>query len=134
MAQRAVCASNLRAIWLASVRYASEHEGQFPPNFDVLLAAGSISEGNLVSRLSRRSPPVRDYAYVRGLTVHDPNDWILAYGNPAWLQGKDSGANVLFLDGQIGFLREPRFNQELQRFRAAFEEARGAPPVVIPPN
>jgi len=129
---RAHCASNLRAIGQGLKVYAPDYAGAYPPTLRTLIDDGLVTAWQLISPVSGHATPACDYYYVTGLTLNDPAMWIVAYGDPAYLKG--AGANVLYLDGHVDFVREPQFSQDLARFKADYEKARGTPPVIIPPN
>ncbi len=131
-AMRAVCASHLRTIGQAAMVYANDNDGDFPPALQMLIDNGSCEARHLLSPLSRHVEPACDYSYVTGLTKRDPANWIIAFADPAYRDG--DGANVLYLDGHVEYVKEPKFSQELQRFKAAYEKTRGTPPVIIPPH
>ncbi len=97
-----------------------------------LIEHGSCTPLQFVSPLSRHKEPACDYYYVTGLRDDDPGDWILAFTDLGYT--KSEGANVLYLDNHVEYVREPKFSQELKRFKAAYETARGTPPVIIPPH
>lgn len=133
--KRGVDASQLRGIGLCLFMYAENNDDQFPTKLQVLLAEGCISPELLINPCSGNSPPACDYYYVVGLTKRDPGNWIVAYSDPNYHHGE--GANILYLDGSVQFVQEQpggAFSRAIQQFKAAYEEARGRPPEVIPPN
>ncbi len=129
---RAWCASNLRGIGQGLKVYASDYADAYPPTLRTLIDDGVVTAWQLISPVSGHATPACDYYYVTGLTLNDPAMWIVAYGDPAYLKG--AGANVLYVDGHVAFVKEPQFSQDLARFRADYETARGTPPVIIPPR
>jgi prepilin-type processing-associated H-X9-DG protein len=131
-AAQAQCASNLRAVWQPAQAYASDNGGVLPACLETLTGSGSCPPSDLVSPLSGHDAPACDYYYVGGLAENDPASWILACGDPAYRKG--DGANILYLDGHVQYVKEPKFSQELQHFKAAYEKARGTPPTIIPPH
>jgi len=122
----------LHAIGQAARVYARDNADLLPPELETLIDNDSCPALLLVSPLSRHQEPSCDYYYVTGLTRRDPADWIIAFGDPVYTQGK--GASILYLDGHVQYAKEPQFSQELKRFKAAYETASGAPPVIIPPH
>lgn len=131
-APRSRCASNLLAIGQAVLVFANDDDGKLPEGLQALIDDGSLVPRQLVSPLSGNREPACDYYYVTGLTWDDPPDWIVAYADPAYRNG--IGANVLYLDGHVVFVMEPEFSQQLQRFKAAYEQDRGEPATIIPPH
>ena len=132
MMKRAVSAANLRDIGQGVHIYAKDHQDAFPRDLDVLLLQEILAPTQLINPASGHRPPACDYYYVAGLNANDPPDWIVASGVPAYHDGE--GANVLYVDGHVEFIREPDFTKRLDEFRAAFEQDRGAPAVVIAPE
>lgn len=127
-----MCAVNLRSIGLGVLVYADRNNGQFPSELATLLHVGLCAEMEFICPFANHKPPACDYYYVTGLTADDPDDWIVAYADPTYAKGK--GANILYCDRHVTFVAEPRFSQKLQRFKAAYEQARGTPPTIIPPK
>lgn len=132
--KRAVSASNLRGIGQAAMVYAFDNGKVFPPNFQTLITDGTCTPRQLINPSSGRTAGC-DYYYVTGLTSDDPRDWIVAYEDPNQHQGE--GANVLYVDGTVQFLKEKpggQFAKEIGRFKAAYESKRGQPPQIIAPG
>jgi len=133
--KRAVGASNLRGIGQSLKIYAANNGGLLPPTLETLLADGSVTGTQLVNPRSGNQPPRCDYFYVTGLTSSDPAGWIVVYGDPDDDGGE--GANLLYLDGTVKFVRDQpagRFTQLLDEFRAEYEKARGQSPDIISPH
>lgn len=130
--KRAVDASNLRGIGQAMLVYAHDNDHHFPPDFQALLDDGSITAQQLTDPSSANLPPRCDYYYVVGLTSDDPADWIVAYCDPANHGGE--GANILYVNGRVEFVKEPGFTQEIEGFQANYEKSRGQPPSIAPPQ
>jgi len=126
------CRFNLRMIGNGLEVYALGNCDTYPPALRALIDDDTLIPQQLVSPLSGHTQPTCDYYYVTGLTPNDPETWIVAYADPAYTNGE--GANVLYLDGHVDFVKEPQFSQDLARFKADYQKARGAPPVIIPPN
>ncbi len=112
--------------------YADANNGVFPPRLETLVDEQFYTPRQLVCPWSGHEEPACDYFYVTGLAVRDPPNWTIAFDDPACTKGE--GANVLYLDGHVEYVREPKSSQEIQRFKAAYEKARGTPPVIIPPH
>ncbi len=129
---RAVCRYNLRMICQGALQYANGNTGQFPASLQALVGGGALNNWRLVCPELRHAPPACDYYYVAGLTTDDPRDWIVGYEDP--VHQRRQGANVLYRDGRVAYLKKPQFAQELQRFKVAYEQARGCPPTISPPK
>jgi competence protein ComGC len=135
VAKRAVCAANMRGIGQAVMIYANDNRGAFPADFQALISDGTCTPKQFICPSSGHVVPACDYFYVAGLTDKDPANWIVAFEDPADHHGE--GANVLRLDGTVAFLKEAPnklFTQEVDRFKAAYEKARGRPPRIITPK
>jgi prepilin-type processing-associated H-X9-DG protein len=136
-ARRAVCSANLRAIGQAIGAYASAYEGVYPPTLDTLVDVGFCSPDQLLNVPDRQSPHVAecDYYYVSYATSPDEEsdrNWILAYADPAHHAGE--GANIMYIDGHVEFVREPHFTQQIESFSASYQSKHGRPPTIIPPR
>ena len=127
-----VDASNLRAIGQSCYVYANDNEGLFPLDLQMLIDGGMLAGNQLINPSSGNLEGACDYYFVLGLTDADPGDWIIAYSDPQFHNWE--GANILYLDGRVEFVEEPRFTEEIDRFLAEFEEDRGAAPEVIGPK
>ncbi len=132
IAKRAVCSSHLRGIGQSVMVYAYDYNEYFPAGFQTLIREGMCTSQQFVCPSSASTAPTCDYYYVTDLTRSDPPDWILAFEDPSNHGGE--GANVLYLDGQVNFEKEPQFEQILDQFKVAYEKARGEPPTILPPG
>lgn len=128
------CHNRLRAIGCALKCYALDNADAYPPTLQILIDYGYADPSCFVSPMSRQTERACDYHYVSGLTDKHPPHWIVAHTDPAYAPGKGTGANILHLDGHVDFVKEPQFSQDLARFKADYEKARGTPPVIIPPH
>jgi prepilin-type processing-associated H-X9-DG protein len=134
LAKRVVESKNLRSIGEAVLAYSESNGGAAPGNLQALVTAGLLTPKQLLSSSSGHNPPACDY----DLVVYAPSggggslksDWILAYSDPQLHQRE--GANILFLDGHVEFVKEPEFSRKLAQFRREYEEAFGEPPKIIP--
>ena len=132
LAKRAVDNANLQGVGQSCLIYANDNRGAFPANLQVLIDSGMLVPKQLINPSSGSVPPACDCYFVVGLTDADPGDWIIAYSDPQFHNWE--GANILYLDGRVEFVEEPRFTEEIDRFLAEFEEDRGAAPEVIGPK
>ena len=113
ISKRAVCNANLKAIGTAMAMYANENMEAFPPNLDTLVADGSISQGMLTCP----SADSANYVYVPGRTTNDPPDTVLMYEPLS--NHHDEGANVLFVDLHVEFIKTPELDEILAPYRNA---------------
>jgi prepilin-type processing-associated H-X9-DG protein len=133
--KRSVSQMFLRSIGQAVHDYARQNAGAFPPNLDTLVNEGMCTADQLTNPSSGHVPPARDYSYVYYAALPDferEPDWILAYGDPAHHAGE--GANILYVDGRVEFVTEPRLTQQIENFSASYESQHGRPPTIIPPR
>ena len=121
--------ANLADIGRAMRSYYSDRS-VFPDELQSLVDYGYVVADSLRDPCRGDPNSACDFYYVAGLSPQDPPDWIIAYGDP---YPRDQKRCVLRVDGSVTNLTEPRFSQELQRFRAEFEETYGKPPVIIKP-
>jgi hypothetical protein len=80
--------------------------------------------------------PYFPFHYVMGLTAADPEDWIVAYHDPA--AHDDRVGVLLFKSGEAKIVKTAAaggdFERQLATFVKAYEAARGEPPVILPPE
>ncbi len=134
-ATRAVSVANLRGVWQGLKIYSDDNSGVFPQTLQALVDNGLCTRKQFVSLTSGSHEGTCDYHYVTGLAPNDPSDWIVLFEDPARRGG--DGGHIAYLDGTVRFVKEGRrkqFTQEISRFKAAYEKARGQPPVIIPPG
>ncbi|MBP7933195.1 MAG: DUF1559 domain-containing protein [Phycisphaerae bacterium] len=131
-AREMVSLTNLKSIGIGLHMYASEHHGNFPPDLNTLLKAGTIKPEILISPLDRDPSRKCSYIYVAGHTdKSNPGD-ILAYERPP--SGGKERIGVLFLDGHAERMSMTAFEEALKntaerlgRPLKAGEENEGAP-------
>ncbi len=99
LSKRTVSGSNLRQIGVACEIYAYDHQGQYPPDLQTLVAAGDITDKSLEAPAGPGGP---SYAYIAGHTTSSPPHWVVAYED---YPGITKGANVLFADGHVEFIQ-----------------------------
>jgi hypothetical protein len=137
LAKRAVDASNLRGIGQACQIYANGNGDQLPPNFQYLLDAGLLTQGQLQDPGDPDDTNMRDYYFVSYGAVSAPfkdlpTHWVLAFSDPAY--HNDEGANILFINGHVEFIKEPKFTETIDKFKREFEAKFGEPPTIIEPK
>ncbi|MBN1492249.1 MAG: DUF4190 domain-containing protein [Phycisphaerae bacterium] len=113
LSKRAVCNANLKGIGMAMAMYANENMEAFPPDLDTLVAGGSISQGMLTCP----SADAANYVYIRGLTTAAPPGTPLIY-EPIENHHND-GANILFTDLHVEFIKPPKLDEILAPYRNA---------------
>ena len=138
LAKRAVDSANLRGVGQSLAIYAHDNDGAFPPDLEALVVAGMCTPKQFINPSSGNVEPACDYYYVvwscaeagqgEGVQV----DWITAYSDPAFHAGE--GANILYYDGHVEFVKEPQFSEQVERFKQAYEAECGQPPEIIPPH
>ena len=111
--------------------FASEHNGNFPPDLQTLVAIGYATPDMLVVPGLDHTQSACHWSYVAGIALTDPVSWIVAYGDPQYFWGK--GAPILYVN-HVEFVDEPVFSSELRRFEADCQRARGQPPTIVPPR
>jgi len=136
LAKRAVDASNLRGVGQACWIYANDHGDQLPLDFKVLIDAGLITQGQLQNPSDPDATNTCDYYFVRYPEVAGspdvlPGDWIFAFSDPA--HHNDEGANILFVDGHVAFVKEPEFTETVEGFRRDFEAEFEREPEILDP-
>jgi len=136
-AKRALDAANLRTIGQACQIYANDNRDQLPPNFQYLLDAGLITPGQLQNPGDPDATNVCDYYFVSYAALSLPasavrSDWVVAFSDPAYYNGE--GAIILFIDGHVEFIREPKFTETIDKFKREFEAKFGEPPTIIEPK
>lgn len=129
-AKLSLSTTNLNGLGKAIIIYQAEHDDQFPPDFDAIVADQSPSL--LVSPVSGHEPPRLvngklvgeiDYVYLRP-TSRSLADMIMAYERPAvQRRGK---VNVLFVDGSVKRLTKAQFRIALARTQKFLADARKA--------
>ena len=119
-AKRAVSASNLHGIGQSLCLYASEHEGQMPPDLATLVSEG-FSTTMLVSPASRHKPPTlvsgkligqSDYVYIQ-LDPTAKADMVMAHERAGLIRG--GMINVLYFDGHVSRVTMKEFRQAMKR-------------------
>ena len=135
LAKRALTTSNLRGVGVGLMQYSQDH-GVFPPTLGLLIDGGYIAADVLQNPSQGDDNDPGDFFYVAYVAdayrVADPATWIVAYGDPNDHNGE--GASVLYFDGHVNFVRQPQFDQDLQRFLSAYEQRTGVRATVVPPR
>lgn len=137
MAMRAVVAANLRGIAQGISIYASENAGAYPPDLDALVSPLRVTPKQLLDWSSGHAEGSIDFWYVADTppakaTTGELAVWIVAYSDAKYHYG--DGAPILYADKHVEFVKEPRFSQEIARFKEAFRKANSVPAKIIPPR
>jgi hypothetical protein len=104
LSKRTVSAANLRGIGQACMIYANEHDDQFPPDLNVLLRDGVLTEKQFRAPLDDAwQPGGSSYTYIPGQTPDGDPANVLAYEHPDINNGE--GGNVLYVSGHVEFKR-----------------------------
>jgi prepilin-type processing-associated H-X9-DG protein len=111
--QRVVSMNNLKQIGLACMMYANDHNGEFPPNLEVLVKDGHLTDKILVSPRKPTGHSGPSYIYIAGQKTSSPIENILAYEDPSF--AKDGKRIALFLDGHVEALEPGRFQEVLKK-------------------
>jgi len=107
-AQLAQDISGARFVVLSLHSYAMDHDGEFPPNLDVLVASGYLEDASVLT-MKCEDKQMRPWSYRTGLTHVSTPDRILLYG-PQAVGGKRIVACV---DGSVRSMLEARFQELL---------------------
>lgn len=119
--------ANMRGFSTSLRYYATENAGDFPPSLVMLARLYDWPSHTLESpSFEMRRPYLQ---YVTGLRQDDPGDWILLYEDSANHRG--IAGYILYVNGNVDFVAEPRHSAELRRFREQYEAARGVPPTIV---
>ncbi|MCK4658652.1 MAG: DUF4190 domain-containing protein [Phycisphaerae bacterium] len=105
LSKRLVCASNLSGVGMAMDIYASQSNGEFPPDLQILIDNGDVSYKQFICPSSNAVPgdPINTcYIYIPGQTNLSNSRNVLIYEKPE--NHTDDGANVLFADGHCTFV------------------------------
>jgi len=130
-AKIAYSVANLRATGQGLRAYANDHDGEFPQHLGIMTLSPYVSETTLQCAIARDYALWCPYHYVLGYMSDDDPDSIVAFVHTRTPKG--DGGIILHLDGTTKHVLEPGFTEELERFKAAFEEDRGYPPTIQPP-
>lgn len=118
--ERARLAENIsraRQVKLALETYASDFDGDYPPNLEAMVKSKTVDEGWEHRNMLCSDKQERPWGYVPGLTNLSPGDRILLYG------AEESAGKriVVFLDGSVLVKEEAEF-QELLKLQKGEEE------------
>ncbi len=121
LAMRSVCAANLQGIGNAMQIYANTNQDAFPPDFNTLIASGSVSPGQFICPSSEDDAGSRNGAYVVNLAGGVPEEELRTCYE--YIEGQktnadsrnvlvyekanshdEEGGNVLFVDGHTEFV------------------------------
>jgi hypothetical protein len=111
LAFRMTSGTNLSSIGKACLIYANDHEDQFPPNLEVLVAESYLSSDQLESKLKPEGSDEPAFIYIPGQNVMMRPGNVIAYDNPEFCT---DGVNVLFMDSHVEFMKPDDFRRELK--------------------
>lgn len=133
---------DLQNVGNAVQSYHAVHD-EYPPDLDALVADNLIAANPVPTA---GDDPTAGMSYVTGLSPDDPDDWILAYKeteifNVRLVAVLYNAAGAVPIDGQgattageyagtVEVYEKAEFAAEWARFKEAYEQARGTPPVV----
>lgn len=120
LSKRLVSQANLKGIGTACYLYAEDHGNKLPDSLDQLVEGGYIVEKQL--NAPSAGPGVRSYTYVADIPVDMPNPQAVILAYEEYPGMTDEGANVLFLDGHVEFVKEDRLAQVFANHRAQSRE------------
>jgi len=126
------CAANLRAIGQALHIYANDNSDRLPPDLTLLDSLGLVRPEQLQSPLDKNESNACDYLYVPEMRLGGGRrNWLVAWGDPRYTDGK--GASILYLDGHVEYVEEPKLSEIMSRFLREFEgQFKHAPKIVAP--
>jgi competence protein ComGC len=97
------CKENLAQIALGLRLYASEHQGNFPPDLGGLIEDGYVGSErrfDCPSTALRGAAGNPEYHYVTGYTITSPSDAVLVFDKA---ENHKEGKHVLYISGDIGW-------------------------------
>jgi competence protein ComGC len=114
-ARQAECRSNLFTISLHLASYAGEHDDQYPPSLDVLVAEGELTEGHLVC--PRAPKRLARYVYVPPAASPQENTIVVAerYIHPHIDGDRRNYIRVSKHDGTIPGVADEEFQRLLAK-------------------
>lgn len=128
----AVEEQQLRTIGLACLVYSAQFGGAYPPELPILVLCGLLEREDLRSPAAGSGEGGCDYFYVAGLRDSDPEEWVLAFGDPQ--RSGDGGRFVLFRDGRVQWRDQQVATADMQNTVSGFASDRGRPPQVLAPR
>lgn len=118
LARRTVCASNLRGVGMGLMIYATDHKEKLPKDLGELIKLGLLSPDQLVcpgglapehgvaAALESGGLAALGLHYIDGQTMSSDPRNVFVYED---LSHHQEGANVLFMDGHVEFVKPPRY-------------------------
>jgi prepilin-type processing-associated H-X9-DG protein len=102
LSKRLVSVQNLRGIGVACMVYSQDHDGNFPPDLEALFTEGMLTSRKiLVAPQAGGDEP--SYTYLPGHRDGSDPRWVVAYED--YPDMDEEGANVLFMDGHVEFVK-----------------------------
>ena len=145
---RGRCLMNVRQIGLSMIQYASDHDGEYPPSFGVLVKRGYLttskificpsSDDRIPEEFSYDAPYASDrartldldalnrveefgsYVMVKGLKHVGREDIIVVYEKAG--NHREAGRNCFFDDGHAKWLPEDGFQEHMKAQKAKFRD------------
>jgi len=110
LSHRMTSGTNLSSIGKACLIYANDHDDKYPPNLEALIDAVELAPQTLVSDRKPDGFDGPSYIYIPGQTVMMNPGNVIAYEDPRYCV---DGANVLFLDSHVEFMKPEIFKEEV---------------------
>jgi prepilin-type processing-associated H-X9-DG protein len=130
MARRAISASNLKQIGMASLMYTNDHKGQMPASLEDLLSGKKYIKDAKVLTSPIRPKDFNGPSYVYSSIpvtmdkIKEPATFVVAYENTEY---QKEGTNVLFADGHVAWMKPAEFRTAMEK---TFAELGKATPAV----
>lgn len=125
LTKRTVCMSNLRGITFSMMIYANDNEEWYPPNLQLLIDQGEITEKQTLCPSSDAELGDLDacYQYIAGQKESGDIRNVLIHEKPECHDGE--GGNVAFLDGHVEFLPPEEIQQHVMETQQRMESEKG---------
>jgi len=120
LSKRMACAANMKAIGTTLMIYSHDHSDQGPLTLDMLVEMGLVDAKQIVCPSANPASP--NYIFVAGSADAEGGDSesVVMYEPKANHGGE--GGNFLFTDGHASFERGDRYDELVERPRAAAPE------------
>lgn len=133
-AQTVVCSQNLNEVGKAISAYQNRHAGQYPPNLQVLVKEGLLTEKSLTCPVKNQQGKNGGYTYRRPQSAS--GTVLIAWDLVPHSSGKSgvSGRNVLDSGLKVRFVEEKNFSAELKAGISTTGTPHGSRPQTQNPN